>query len=333
MTVIDTYSKRKKAAERGDQPEVYQYIDLPIQFRRQVIYIWSRAIGICEGSNSYGRGFYETIVDKVWQKIYELFDENSNENLFDESIGSPLQKKSLHNPFDKCKSCLLDKNMHIDHLLNLIELTFRFVEQAIPNVLHEYQNQGIKLSQTSVQAIDELNQRFREHGIGYQYNNGQIIRIDSVFLHAEAVVPALTLISSEGFSGAEQEFRSAHEHYRNQEYKAAIVDAQKAFESTMKTICDKFGWEYNYDGDTSAILINIVLKNELIPKYLQSHLSGLKRVLESGVPTVRNKEAGHGQGLEPVNVPEYLAAYALHLTASNIVLLVEAYKAKCSEGK
>ena len=52
---------------------------------------------------------------------------------------------------------------------------------------------------------------------------------------------------------------------------------------------------------------------------------------ESGAPTVRNKEAGHGQGSEPVNVPEYLAAYVLHLTASNIVLLVEAYKAKFSE--
>ena len=221
--------------------------------------------------------------------------------------------------------------MHIDHLLNLIELTFRFVEQAIPNVLHEYQNEGIKLSQTSMQAIDELNQRFREHGIGYQYNNGQIIRIDSAFLHAEAVVPALTLISSEEFSGAEQEFRSAHEHYRKQEYKAAIVDAQRAFESTMKTICKKFGWDCNHEGDTASILINIVLKNELIPKYLQNHLFALKRVLESGLPTVRNKEAGHGQGAEPVDVPEYLAAYALHLTASNIVLLVEAYKTKCSE--
>ena len=147
------------------------------------------------------------------------------------------------------------------------------------------------------------------------------------FFTSALILPFLGL----PFSGAEQEFRSAHEHYLNQEYKVAIFDAQKAFESTMKTICDKFVWEYNYDGDTSAILINIVLRNELIPKYLQSHLSGLKKVLESGVPTVRNKEAGHGQGAEPVNVPEYLAAYALHLTASNIVLLVEAYKAKFSE--
>ena len=101
----------------------------------------------------------------------------------------------------------------------------------------------------------------------------------------------------------------------------------------MKTICEKFGWDCNHEGDTAAILINTVLNNELIPRYLQSHLSGLKKVLASGVPTVRNKEAGHGQGSEPVNVPEYLAAYVLHLTASNIVLLGEAYKAKRSEVK
>ena len=320
MGIINTYSKRKKLAECGDQPEVYQYNDLPLQFRVQVIHIWISAIGQYDHYNAY------CIINRLWQTIHDsLAREIGRFELALDFMAS--------NPFEKCKHFLLDKNTSIDNSLDLIELTFRYIEIYKPKESYEYQQQGIKLPQNSSQAIDELNHRFQEHGIGYQYNNGQIIRIDSVFLHAEAVVPALTLISSEGFSGAEQEFRSAHEHYRNQEYKAAIFDAQKAFESTMKTICDKFSWQYNHDGDTSAILINIVLKNELIPKYLQSHLSGLKRVLESGVPTVRNKEAGHGQGSEPVNVPEYLAAYALHLTASNIVLLVEAYKAKCSQGE
>ena len=329
MAIIDLYSKRKKAAERSDQPEIYQYTDFPIQFRRQVIYIWSRAIGVYQKTDSYST---TPILNTLWQKIYELLDENLDMNLWDETIDFKLELAGLDsNPFEKCKYFLLDESTNVDDLISVIEYTFRLIEQCVPLIVKDYARFKFKVSQTADSAINELNCRFFEHGIGYQYNNGKIIRIDSGFIHAEAVIPALTLISSEGFSGAEQEFRSAHEHYRNQEYKAAIFDAQKAFESTMKTICDKFGWEYKYDGDTSAILINIVLKNELIPKYLQSHLSGLKKVLESGVPTVRNKEAGHGQGAEPVNVPEYLAAYALHLTASNIVLLVEAYKAKFSE--
>jgi len=107
----------------------------------------------------------------------------------------------------------------------------------------------------------------------------------------------------------------------------------KAFESTMKTICEKFNWVYDKTA-TASKLIDILLKREeLIPSYLQTHFSGLKQVLEAGVPTVRNKTSGHGQGSETKEVPEYLAAYVLHLTASNIVLIVEAYKAKCSEVK
>ena len=60
---------------------------------------------------------------------------------------------------------------------------------------------------------------------------------------------------------------------------------------------------------------------------LASHFSGLRSVLESGLPTVRNKQGGHGQGENPVVIPSYLAAYALHLAASNIVMLLEAHKA------
>jgi len=312
MPIINLYSKRKKATERVNQPEVYQYADLPIQFRRQVIYIWENAIDRTELAN------------KVWRSVYKsLIRELGLHNLVPDRL--------IIDDFDQCRSFFLDQATHTDNLLDLIELTFYCIEHSIPKLFEDYKYAG-KLSQTAEEAIDELNHRFLEHGIGYQYNNGQIIRIDSVFLHAEAVVPALTLISSEGFIGADQEFRSAHKHYRNQEYKAAIVEALKAFESTMKTICDKFNWTYDKTA-TASKLIDAVLREELIPKYLQDHLTGLTNVLKAGVPTVRNKTSGHGQGSETKEVPEYLAAYVLHLTASNIVLLVEAYKAKRGEVK
>jgi hypothetical protein len=49
--------------------------------------------------------------------------------------------------------------------------------------------------------------------------------------------------------------------------------------------------------------------------------------MESGLPTVRNKTSGHGQGPTPIELPAHFVAYSLHLTASNIVFLVEAHKA------
>ncbi len=51
-----------------------------------------------------------------------------------------------------------------------------------------------------------LNHRFREDGIGYQYIESMLIRVDSQYLHAEAVKPALSLLSSAGFEGAQEEF-------------------------------------------------------------------------------------------------------------------------------
>jgi hypothetical protein len=72
---------------------------------------------------------------------------------------------------------------------------------------------GIRINPDS--AIEELNNRFREHGIGYQFVNSRIFRIDSQFVHNEIIKTALTLIHQNDFEGAEDEFMKAHEHYRN----------------------------------------------------------------------------------------------------------------------
>jgi len=323
MGINDLYSKRKKLAEQGDKPEVYQYINLPLEFRRQVIHIWVTAIGPYR-AEQYSAG-YEPLVNRLWRTTHDSLARELG--LF--NLGSEYQQ-----PFDQCQSFLLNKNTSVEHLLDLIELTFRQIDEVIRKILESPKFRGeLDVSQHPDSAIYELNHRFREHAIGYQYNNGQIIRVDSGFIHAEVVVPALSLLVSEHFKGAEEEFRSAHAHYRNKEHKEAIVDALKAFESAMKIICEECEWSYPKNPNapknpTAKDLIKLVLENELVPEYLQSHLSGLRSVLEAGVPTVRNKTSGHGQGAQPIKVPEYLAAYVLHLTASNIVLLVEAYRDK-----
>ena len=50
--------------------------------------------------------------------------------------------------------------------------------------------------------------------------------------------------------------------------------------------------------------------------------------LKTGLPEVRNNAGGHGAAPDVPPVTEYIAAYAIHLTAANIVLCVEAYKAR-----
>ena len=71
----------------------------------------------------------------------------------------------------------------------------------------------------------------------------------------------------------------------------------------MKAVCDENGWSYP---STAAAkhLIEIVLNNDLVPRYMQSHFTALRSTLEAGLPTSRNKNSGHGQGLLAKKVPD-----------------------------
>jgi hypothetical protein len=151
------------------------------------------------------------------------------------------------------------------------------------------------------------------------------MRVDSQLIHSEVVRPALQFLSGKDFKGANQEFLSAHEHYRSRKYKECLNDCLKVFESTMKSICAKRGWPHQ-PNDTAKALLDVLFQQGLIPSFMQSHFTGLRSTLEAGVPTVRNKLGGHGQGSSEVVVPEFVAAYTLHLTATNILLLAQANK-------
>ncbi|MNP48405.1 hypothetical protein D3C76_1425250 [compost metagenome] len=92
----------------------------------------------------------------------------------------------------------------------------------------------------------------------------------------------------------------------------------------MKTICSLRKWTYK-PSDTSNKLIEILITKELVPSYLQQQFTSLRSTLETGIPVIRNKTSGHGQGEQPVIVPEYYVSYALNLSASCILFLVECH--------
>lgn len=197
----------------------------------------------------------------------------------------------------------------VERVLDAVELSFRYI------------NNG--KNQLADDAIAELNVRFREHGVGFQFLDGRIVRVDSEYVHSEAIKPAIRLLYKKRYAGAQQEFLKAHQHYRRGETKEALNDCLKALESVMKAICDKRRWSYPKNA-TAKALIDICFENELIPKFWESQYSALRTLLESSVPTGRNKLSAHGQGTEPVEVPGHIAAYMLHMTASAIVFLAEA---------
>jgi hypothetical protein len=317
MSVFDIFSKRQKR-QRGEVPDVYQYDNLPQELRIQIIQIWMETIG---NKEDYARSeraaelFTERGVhtNMVYRQVVEtLCHEYGVLELSGGSTGNPLGDLSV----------FLMVETNVERVLDAIEQTFWIIGTCTRNAGYLGRKNADELA---TEAINELNYRFTEHGVGYQYEAGQIIRVDSQLIHDQVVKPALSLLSSKEYAGAQEEFLRAHEHYRKGRTKEALSEARKAFESTLKCICNKRKWGYDPAKDTAHTLISIVLKENLVPQFWQSQLSGLRSLLE-GVTTAPNKLAVHGQGMFPTEVPMHIAAYVLHATASAIVLLAQAEK-------
>lgn len=305
MSLVELYSARLKA--QAGQPDVYQYDTLPKPLLVQIIHIWIDAIG---PYSKYDRDPQNA----VWNDIHNT--------LAREKGVFHLGRNRETNSSLACQHYLL--NVEFLDALDLIELSFAFISaEKTQRTFRTWRDPYTQSWLPPDDAIHELNGRFRTHGVGYQFVQGQIIRVDSQYLHAEAVKPALSLLQQTGFEGPIEEFLKAHEHYRNGRGKEAITEALKAFESTMKAICAERGWTLR-GTETASQLLNVMFDNGLIPPYLSSQFTSLKSLLEAGLPTVRNKTSAHGGGPMPTTVPGYMVTFALNLAASNIVLLVEA---------
>jgi hypothetical protein len=172
-------------------------------------------------------------------------------------------------------------------------------------------------------ALDEINYRLRQAGVGYQFEGDSLIRVDSQYVHAEVVKPALALLSGSDFTGPKEEFLAAHQHYRRGENRQAVGMAANALESTFKAIFDRKKWSYQ-KGARISDLVKVAKANGLWPDYLDASFDQLLATLQSGLPKIRDNDASHGQGAIPKDVPSYIAAYALHLAASKIVFVVDA---------
>jgi hypothetical protein len=313
--IWETFAKRQNRIAQAGQQDIYQYEVLPSAFRMQVAYIWQAAIGRYYVPRTAFTLDRVSSSNQFWELIY---------NTITREAGLPGIGE-LQSPMDvRCIEHLLKAST--SDALDIIQLSFQVIDRAVRRFPNHLQTQAANITEDPDDAIDELNYRFKEHSIGYQYLGGELMRVDSQFVHAEIVKPALSLLNASGFDGPADEFIRAFDHYRHGRNKEAVAEALKAFESTMKSICAARKWTCPATA-TAKQLIEVLLSKGLIPTMLESHFSGLRTAMESGLPTIRNKTSGHGQGPAPVELPTHFAAYALHLTASNIVFLVEAHKA------
>src|ERR1700756_5126969 len=141
-------------------------------------------------------------------------------------------------------------------IIDVVEVSFRLLTRLRSSP--EWQS---RIPQEKFdRAVSELNARFREYGIGYQYENGEIVKVESQFIHAEVVKPAIALLGAEEYAEANAEFRKALEHYRKGETKECLNECLRTFESTLRVICTKRKWPFK-SRDTAKELIDPRLKH------------------------------------------------------------------------
>lgn len=307
MGIVDLYSKRQKRI-RGEVPDVYKYSDLSSPLRIQILYILNDLLGTQEDFNSHSlknvKLMYKQLVNCLRREygVHRLVELR----LHREDFYSELRM-------------FIEYEEDVEKCIDAIEISFRLADKFAREFEYRRKRNAGEIVNS---CIDELNRRLKEHGVGFEFIDGEIVRIDSQFVHSEVVKPAMKLLNQEGYEGVRDEFLSAYEHFRHSKFKESLNDALKSFESMMKTICINNDWDFDIR-DTAKKLINKCVVNGLFPEYYQNHLNALFTLLESSVPTIRNKESGHGQGEEITYVDSSVVAYTLHMTAAAIVMLGE----------
>ena len=196
----EIFSTRQQRIQ-GETADTYQYESIPQKLRVQIVHIWGQ----------------------VWGQVYENLDgEPDGSRLGMEafrSIENTLCREygvfnlEEPNPYREFTiSYLAVKDFFIntentDKVIDVIEVSFQYIDQEIrekfyvPNEDELDEIFGTRprdISPNTIppdaispdEAIDQLNRRFREHSISYQYESGQIVKVDSQDSPSEVVKPA-----------------------------------------------------------------------------------------------------------------------------------------------
>lgn len=188
MPVHEIFSKRMKRL-RGEVPDVYQYETIPRELRVQVIHIWYDVFGEVR-HDDFGEPEYSYDTAEAYKHIHATLSREYG--LFRLGEDDDLDFEAVYNFFMETQEA--------EKVIDVIEVSFQYIAQYGGNI-------------ASDDATAELNRRFQDLGVGYQFASGKMIRVDSEFIHSEAVKPALSMLSDPMYEGANGEFLSAHEHY------------------------------------------------------------------------------------------------------------------------
>ncbi|WP_319580052.1 abortive infection family protein [uncultured Methanospirillum sp.] len=182
--------------------------------------------------------------------------------------------------------------------------------------------------------IEKINRIFNIHKIGFEIVlvgddelPFMIIPFESKFQLNETVLKPRTLLFNNNFNGALDEFDRALDNYRLEKYSECIHIANKAYESTLKTILDKKGIGYTKNDTIPKLVTLIIERTDLLKVSTQEIFIDLDKCLKNGPNVIRNLAGiGHGQGEKIKKVEQSYAKFVINMVGSIIVFLIERYE-------
>jgi len=265
---------------------------------------------------------YDEVSDKFKNNLFRFIQNNVNITELSQIYSKIIEEYGLkrnikmtyiNNPdvfiddFIKGFEELIDVEENIDFFLDLIVLFL--------NIKNNDKDE----------MIVKLNKILYRHSLGYQIDivKDQIIRVDSKHIYRETIQKVFILLSDSQFKNVDDEYRKAFEELKKGNYENVLLEASKAFESTMKIICDLKEYGLPKKHNVSALIAHL-RTNDFIENFHNEIFNGLDKTLQSSA-IIRNHKSAHGQGSTKRELPIMYAEYALQVTASNILLLIGIY--------
>lgn len=306
MAIPNLFSRRTRILHDGHPTPRHDVIS--IQFRYRLCHLFTAGIG-------------------PWRRENWSLDYKPSNISWSQIEGALLRlhgmlPKAGADPEDTVLLSLLNSES-VPFVLDVCEACLKFIDREI-RYLNPVDAERASISESPDTVIDDFNTMCREEGVGYAYRDGELVTVGASFTHAGIVDPALTLLHDRGFQGADHEFKEALRKLRAGDHSGAVVDACRAFESTLKTICAKKGIPLTEKNNSASGLVDALNSRGYFPTQIHNQLNQLVGLLKSGLPTIRNKPGvAHGAGENPVQVSREIAEYAIHMAASNMLFLVK----------
>ena len=318
MPIVELYENPYEG-----EVDIYRYDYLPKPLRVQVFLLMQDFHNWRLGTNDIN-GYIVDVLCREYGALnleeLDIYSVDENEQSTNTLALWELTDLGYRTPHEELRSFFLCRKK-IKHDLNAIKLAFDFMREYA----HTQRIPDIASSRKITLAIEELNTRFKQHGVGYEFSNNNFLRIDSQFVHGKIVKPALNLLTDPDYSRAQEEFMAAHSYHLDGDAMGALNECNKSLESVLKIICAKRKWQPDPSGGFGKLLEKVTEKG-FIPKHWNTLFPALNNLL-AGVSKARNELSGHGRGSqEAVSIPPHVAAYAMHMTAAAILFLVEAEK-------